>query len=83
VPAVLIDWLGRHTDYTGQGLGGILLFDAIRTVATSPIGAHAIFADAIDDSAAGFYTAYGFAPLIDRPRTLYLPIATAMSLLSM
>jgi hypothetical protein len=82
VPAVLIGWLGRHTDYAGQGPGEVLLFDAIRTVATSPIGAHAIFADAIDDKAASFYAAFGFMPLIERPRTLYLPVTTAMGLVS-
>lgn len=81
VPAVLIGWLGRHTDYAGQGLGEALLFDAIRTVATAPIGAHAIFADAIDDKAAAFYAAFGFIPLIQRPHTLYLPMATASRLL--
>lgn len=82
VPAVLIGWLGRHRDYAGQGLGEVLLFDAIKTVATAPIGAHAIFADAIDDTAAAFYTAFGFTPLIQRPRTLYLPVGTALELLS-
>ena len=82
VPAVLIGWPGRHSDYAGQGLGEALLFDAIKTVATSPIGAHAIFADAIDDKAASFYAAFGFVPLVERPRTLYLPAATALSLIS-
>lgn len=82
IPAVLIGWLGRHSDYSGQGLGEALLFDAIKTVATAPIGAHAIFADAIDDQAAAFYAAFGFTPLIRRPRTLYLPMATALRLLS-
>lgn len=82
VPAVLIGWLGRHSDYAGQGLGEALLFDAIKTVATAPIGAHAIFADAIDDGAAAFYAAFGFTPLVRRPRTLYLPVATALSLVS-
>ena len=82
VPAVLIGWLGRHSDYAGQGLGEALLFDAIKTVATSPIGAHAIFADAIGNKAASFYAAFGFTHLIERPRTLYLPVATALSLLS-
>lgn len=81
VPAVLIGWLGRHKDFAGHGIGEALLFDAIKTVATSPIGAHAIFADAIDENAAAFYEAYGFTPLIERPRTLYLPVATALSLL--
>jgi ribosomal protein S18 acetylase RimI-like enzyme len=82
VPAVLMGWLARHLDHAGQGLGGVLLFDAIKTVATAPIGAHAIFADAIDDQAVAFYAAFGFTPLVRRPRTLYLPLATALSLMS-
>lgn len=81
VPAVLIGWLARHRDHAGQGLGEALLFDAVRTVAMAPIGAHAVFADAIDDRAAAFYAAFGFQPLGTRPRTLYLPVATALRLL--
>ena len=49
---------------------------------TATILAHAIFADAIDDSAAAFYAAFGFTPLVRRPRTLYLPITTALGLVS-
>lgn len=79
VPAVLIGWLARHQDFAGCGLGEALLFDAIRTVAKAPIGAHAIFADAIDLGAADFYAGFGFTPLSGRPRTLYLPIKTALS----
>ena len=82
VPAVLIGWLGRHSAYAGLGLGEALLFDAIKTVATAPIGAHAIFADAIDDTAASFYSSFGFIPLITRPWTLYLPLATALGQLT-
>jgi ribosomal protein S18 acetylase RimI-like enzyme len=81
VPAVLIGWLARHRDFDGCGLGEALLFDAIKTVATAPIGVHAIFADAIDEKAASFYVAFGFTPLIERPQTLYLPVATALALL--
>lgn len=81
-PAVLIGWLGRQGDYAGQGLGEALLFDAIKTVATAPIGAQAIFADAMDDSAAAFHAAFGFTPLVRRSRTLYLPVTTAASLIS-
>lgn len=82
VPAVLIGWLGRDEAYAGLGLGEALLFDAIKTVADAPIGAHAIFADAIDDKAAGFYAAFGFLPLVGRPATLFLPLATAQHLLA-
>ncbi|QWK81502.1 GNAT family N-acetyltransferase [Ochrobactrum sp. BTU1] len=82
IPAVLICWLGQHNDYASQGLGEALLFDAVKTVATSPIGAHAFLADAIDDKAASFYAAFGFSALIEKPRALYLPVATALSLVS-
>lgn len=81
VPAVLIGWMGRDEAFRGTGLGEALLFDAIRTVATAPIGSHAIFADAIDEKAAAFYTAFGFSPLIEQPLRLFLPIATALALL--
>jgi hypothetical protein len=47
-----------------------------------PLGAHAIFAGAIDDRAAAFNAAFGFTPLFRRPRTLYLPVATALHLLA-
>jgi ribosomal protein S18 acetylase RimI-like enzyme len=82
VPAVLIGWLGRHQDFRGLGLGEALLFDAIQKVAKSAIGAHAIFADAIDADAVAYYEKFGFTSLIDRPRTLYLPVATALSLIT-
>jgi len=49
---------------------------------TAPIGAHALFAGAIKDQAAAFSSAFGLAPLVRRPRTLYLPLATALSLRS-
>lgn len=80
VPAVLIGWLARHLDFAGAGVGELLLFDAIRTIATAPIGAHAVFADAIDERVAAFYVSYGFTPLISRPHTLYLPVANASGL---
>lgn len=82
VPAVSIGWLARHLDFAGAGVGELLLIDAIRTVATAPIGAHAVFADAIDEHAAAFYTSFGFTPLTDRPHTLYLPLSNVSNLFS-
>ena len=80
IPAVLIGWLGRAIGFRGQSVGSMLLFDAIARVASSPVGAHALFAEAIDDNAAAFYRAHGFTPLPTRPRCLFLPIATAVTL---
>ncbi|MGY2051130.1 GNAT family N-acetyltransferase [Methylobacterium sp. JK268] len=81
VPAVLIGWLGRDEAFRGSGLGEALLFDAVRTVATAPIGSHAIFADAIDDKAAAFYTDHGFIPLLELPMRFFLPMATALAVI--
>jgi hypothetical protein len=82
VPAVLIGWLARDLSFRGSDLGPVLLFDAIRTVATAPLGAYAVFAHAIDGKAAAFYEGFGFMPLIGRPLTLFLPIKTAQGLIS-
>lgn len=82
VPAVLIGWLARDLSFRGSDLGTVLLFDAIRTVATAPLGAYAVFADAIYEKAAAFYEGFGFMPLIGKPLTLFLPIETAQGLIS-
>jgi ribosomal protein S18 acetylase RimI-like enzyme len=81
VPAALIGWMGRHVEFRGSGLGEALLFDAIRTVAAAPIGSHAIFVNAIDEKAVAFYRSYGFISLIDKPSTMYIPVATALELI--
>ncbi len=80
VPAVLIGWLGRALEFRGQRIGELLLADAIRRVVHSPVGAHAICADAIDEGAAAFYRAHQFRPFASRPQSLYLPLKTATAL---
>jgi hypothetical protein len=80
VPAVLIGWMNRGIGFRGAGVGAMLLYDAISRVATSPVGAHAICADAIDEAAAAFYREHQFQPLVSRPRSLFLPMKTALKL---
>ena len=82
VPAVLIGWMGRDVAFRGAGVGSMLLYDAISRVATSPVGAHAICADAIDEAAAAFYRDHQFQPLVSRPQSLFLPMKTALTLVS-
>ncbi|MBI3274374.1 MAG: hypothetical protein HYZ60_00080, partial [Methylocystis sp.] len=65
----------------GQGVGAMLLYDAIARICASPIGAHAIFADAIDDAAAAFYRKHLFTPFAAKPKNLFLPLATARRLI--
>lgn len=81
VPAVLIGWLARDVAFARQGVGAMLLYDAIARISASPIGAHAIFADAIDDAAAAFYRKHLFTPFATKPMSLFLPLATARRLI--
>lgn len=82
VGVALIGWLGRHVDFKGRDLGGILLIDAIKRIASADVASHAIIVDAIDDHAIEFYRGYGFVSLdADRPNRMYLPVATAVNAL--
>ena len=79
VPTVLIGWLGRDLAFRRQNIGAMLLYDAIARIASSPVGAYAICADAIDDEAVVFYQKYLFTGFLGRPRSLFLPMATALA----
>jgi ribosomal protein S18 acetylase RimI-like enzyme len=78
VPAVLIGWLARDIGFRGQNIGAMLLYDAFARIAKSPVAAFAIFADAIDDEAVAFYRKNLFIPFAAKPRSLFLPVATAL-----
>ena len=41
------------------------------------LGVFAVEVVAIDERAAGFYAKFGFSPLLDDPRHMYLPISVA------
>ena len=81
IPAALIGWLGRDVQFKGQDVGGILIRDAIVRAARSDLGAHAICADAIDESARQFYLRFQFEPFESRPNSLFLPMAAAIQAL--
>jgi len=80
VPGALIGWLGRDLAFKGQDVGPLLLYDAIARLAQSPVGVHAICADAIDEAAAEFYRQHQFQPLASRPGGFFLPMQTAFRL---
>jgi GNAT superfamily N-acetyltransferase len=75
VPVVLLGRLAVHHSMQGQGLGSFLLVDALRRVQqiAEQIGVRAVEVDAIDDLARNFYRKFGFKPLLDDPRHMYLP----------
>jgi len=81
LPATLIGRLAVDSHHQGRSIGSTLIANALmRTVAAAP-ASFALVVDAKDDRAIAFYRKHGFQSLNDRPRTLFLPIATALKLM--
>ena len=78
VPAVRMGRLAVDEAFSGQGLGGALLADALERAARPEIAAHALMVDAKDGHAAAFFGHHGFIALPDSPLTLFLPLTTAL-----
>ncbi len=79
IPAALIGRLARDERMRGQGVGEILLADAIRRIlgAGRSIAVFAIVVDAKDERASGFYKAFGFRAFPLQPKRLFLLTSTA------
>src|SRR5271154_4303291 len=78
VSATLIGRLAVAKDRQGRRLGAILLADALQRgfESASTVGSSMVIVDALDETAAGFYAAHGFARLPDSLR-LVLPMRQA------
>lgn len=74
--------LARDQSFRGQGVGDLLLADAVKIALamSEKIASFAVVADAKDKNAARFYAAFGFTPLPETPRRLTLPMQTIQSL---
>jgi len=83
IPAARIGRLARHERMHGQGVGELLLADAVRRIlgAARAVAVFAIVVDAKDQAAARFYRRFGFQPFPLQPRRLFLPTATALAAL--
>ncbi|MBU6299158.1 MAG: GNAT family N-acetyltransferase [Alphaproteobacteria bacterium] len=79
IPAGLIGRLARDERVRGQGIGELLLADAIKRIlgAGRTLAVFAIVVDAKDDRAVTFYKRYGFRSFPLRPRRLFLLASTA------
>jgi GNAT superfamily N-acetyltransferase len=72
VPAALIARLAVDREYQGRSLGGRLLRFAVERIlaANAEVAVTLVVVDAIDDSAAAFYTHHGFIPVPGTSRLL-------------
>ena len=81
VPAVRIGRLAVDQKFQGRGLGAALLADAAARVLKADAAAFTLLVDTRNEPAVAFYHRFGFRILASRPRTLFLPLATAQKVL--
>lgn len=76
VPVVLLGRLAVDRTLQGQGLGSLLLVDALRRSLqiSEQVGIWGVEVDAIDESAKSFYLKFGFRSLRDDPHHLLMPL---------
>ncbi len=74
MPATLLGRLARDLAFKGQGIGELLMVDALKRAweNSSIIGAVAVVVDPKDERAAKFYADFGFQPLDDKQ--MFLPM---------
>jgi len=84
IPVVLLGRLAADVTCRGQGLGQLLLVDALRRtqLVAEHVGVRGIEVHAIDDAAKTYYLKFGFQPLLDQSNHLYLPMAVIRRLLN-
>ncbi len=74
IPVTRLGRLAIRIDMQGQGLGRLLLADAVNRARTAAqvVGSAGVFVDAKDEKAAQFYQHYGFKPCsaLASPQTL-------------
>lgn len=79
IGATLIGRLARDLVYRGQGVGELLLVDALKKSLSMSrdIASAAVVVDAKDVNAQRFYVQFGFIPFPDsQKKRLFLPMAT-------
>lgn len=78
VPATLLGRLAVATAMRGRRLGEMLLFDALHRslIQSAKIASAGVIVDANDENAIGFYRRYGFIPIVDEPKRLFLHMKT-------
>jgi len=76
IPALLLGRLAVDATCQGQGLGDLLLAQAMRQSqdVADQVGILALTVDAIDDRARNYYLRRGFLSFLDRDDGLFLPV---------
>jgi len=78
IPVVLLGRLAVDISCQKRGLGKLLLLHALWQAqqVSKRLGVYAVEVDALNDQARDFYLKYGFTPLYDNLRHLYIAMKT-------
>jgi GNAT superfamily N-acetyltransferase len=78
IPATLLGRLARSIEFRGQGIGAVLLVDALKRALqnSAHVASWAVIVDAKDEEAGEFYSHYGFVVLPSKPNRLFLPMTS-------
>jgi len=83
LPVIKLARLAVDGEFQGRGLGGVLLFEALRRAAAAQAltGSVAVVVEAKNAAAAAFYAHHGFVPAPDDALTLFMGFAPIRDLL--
>ena len=78
LPATMLGRLAVSGGHRGQGLGRLLLMDALYRswINTSQVASVGVVVDALDDTARAFYLHHEFIPMQDHANRLFLAMGT-------
>jgi len=81
IPTTLLGRLAIDKNFKGNGIGKILLVDALKRCyeISKTIGSYAVIVDPLDNEAQTFYAKYGFIKLPDSGK-MFLPMKTIQQL---
>ena len=82
VGVTLLGRMAVDSSQQGQGIGELLLLEALKQslLGSERVASFAVFVEAKDEKAAGFYRKYGFIELPEDKRKLFLPMKTIAQL---
>jgi predicted GNAT family N-acyltransferase len=82
LPATLLGRLAVDNNQKGNGLGELLLIDALKKSldTATQVASLAVIAEALNEKALSFYTKYGFRQFNQEPMKLYLPMQSVAEL---
>ncbi|BAZ14452.1 hypothetical protein NIES4071_62960 [Calothrix sp. NIES-4071] len=83
LPATLLGRLAVDNTFQGQGMGKVILIDALKRAldAITQVASLAVVVEAIDEDAVRFYQKYGFRQFKQYPLKLYLSMNSIASII--